>query len=81
MNKKKFPKKIYLLNNENLECLSDGTDWCVDSIFDDDVLYIKFDELIKIIKYQKINEYGSLIEGLCKKDQDYLLKKLGVDEE
>ena len=43
-------------------------------------IYVDREELIKIIKYQKINEYGSLIEGLCKKNQDYLLRKLGVDE-
>ena len=43
-------------------------------------IWISQDELIKIIKYQKINEYGSLIEGLCKKEQDYLLRRLGVDE-
>lgn len=29
---------------------------------------------------QKVDDNGSLIEGLCKNDIDYVLKLLGVDE-
>ncbi len=78
MNKKKFPKKIYLLNNENLECLSDGTDWCEDSIYNDDVLYIKVDELIKTIS--KINKELYHDEFGLYDWNEVLLRELGVDE-
>ena len=37
-------------------------------------------QLIEIIKFQKLDENGSLIEGLSIQDQIWLLEKLGVDE-
>ena len=82
MNKKKFPKKIYLLNNENLEDLSQGTDWCEDSIYSDDVLYLRADEIHKLkgligllsLKYCKNKSYVKSVLNVAKQRYKELMK-------
>ena len=38
--------------------------------------WVSVDSLKKFISYQELDENGSLIKGLCKKDIDYILKEL-----